>query len=575
MARIHLLFRRYFLPLVIAIIFLFGAFLRLNRLAEVPVQVYWDGAAFSYNAFSILHTGRDEYGTFMPILFRSFNDYKMPGNIYLSVIPVAIFGLNAFSTRFTTSFFGSLAVLVGYFLFRELFLLNDLFAIDKKKRKYFALLLDKKFGIGVAVFGMLLFAISPWAIQFSRAEFEANVGMFFVVTGGMFFLRFVRIKSLRSILFSMISFGVSFYMYRSVLIFVPLLIVGLYFIFRKEILKQKRYFVIGFLVLLAIALPFVPVILSPQGMIRSNQVGIQNNSFDEFYQAAKSQQQAGNTVISKIIYNRRFVLARIFIENYLSHFSPDYLFFKGDANGRHGPRSMGILYIWEIPFILIGLLLLFTLNKQVRNTVLLWILLAPLPAAVTVPTPHALRTLNILPMPMFITALGVMGTYWFVKSVWKKVFAVVMVVVVAGFFVAYLQNYYGFSARVTSADWADGYKQLMQYVMPRENQYNKIVISGHYWNPYIFALYYKRYDPATYQQSGSRTGFDKYLFGGTRWEAGQHELEGVDIKAWAKSNNILVALSPEEYPSQQANIHEVTRIYNHNSDLVFIVGEIK
>ncbi|MDE2589132.1 MAG: hypothetical protein KGL95_05660, partial [Patescibacteria group bacterium] len=405
--------------------------------------------------------------------------------------------------------------------------------------------------------------------------FEANVGMFFVVTGGMFFLRFIRIKNFRSILLSMISFGVSFYMYRSILIFAPLLIVGLYFIFRGEILKQKKYFVIGFLVLLAIALPFVPVILSPQGMIRSNQVGIQNNSFDAFYQAAKQQQQAGNTMLSKIMYNRRLVLAKIFVGNYLSHFSPDYLFFNGDANGRHGPRNMGILYVWEIPFVLFGLFLLFKMTGPVRNTILLWILLAPLPAAVTVPTPHALRTLNMLPMPMLITAFGVVGTYWLVKSFWKKVFVVVMVVVVSGFFIAYLQNYYGFSARVTSADWADGYKQLMHYVMPRENNYDRIVISGHYWNPYIFALYYKRYDPEKYQQSGSRSGFGKYLFGGTKWEAGEHELEGVNIEAWAKSNNILVALSPEEYPSQKANIHELTRIYNHNDDLVFIVGEIK
>ncbi|MDE2591026.1 MAG: hypothetical protein KGL95_15320, partial [Patescibacteria group bacterium] len=80
MTRLHMFFRRFFLPIIITMIFLFGSFLRLNRLAEVPVQVYWDGAAFSYNSYSILHTGRDEYGIFMPILFRSFNDYKMPGN---------------------------------------------------------------------------------------------------------------------------------------------------------------------------------------------------------------------------------------------------------------------------------------------------------------------------------------------------------------------------------------------------------------------------------------------------------------------------------------------------------------
>ncbi len=150
---------------------------------------------------------------------------------------------------------------------------------------------------------------------------------------------------------------------------------------------------------------------------------------------------------------------------------------------------------------------------------------------------------------------------------------ILLAIIVLVFFNLYLNNYYNYSAKVTSADWADGYKQLMKYVFPKEKNYQKIVISGHYWKPYIYVLYYKRYSPEKYQKSGSEHGFDNYLFGGTKWGKGEYELGNVDLKKWAHANKLLVALSPEEYATQKENLHELSRIYNHNGDLVFIVGE--
>jgi len=573
MKKVGLFLKRFLIPIIIVAIFLSALFFRFYRLSDVPVSLYWDGAANVYNAYSILETGRDEYGIPFPLLFKSFNDYKMPANIYLTVIPIKLFGLNAFAERFNTAFFGSLTVLFTFFLIRELLLLQSLF----KKESKFSFLTKSNFVISVSLLTAFFLSISPWHIQFSRAEFEANVGLFFVVLGAFLLLRFIRLKKAWSIYLSMAVFAVSMYFYRSILVFVPLLIFSFFVIFYKEILGQKRKVFLGLIIFVAIVLPFIPVITSKQGMIRSDQVSIQNNSFNELYKASLMQQKAGSTLISKIIYNRRLVLAKIFASNYLSHFSPIYLFITGDTNsGRHGPRGMGLLYLWELPFILFGLFLLFKLDRRVGLVILAWILIAPIPAAVSVPTPHALRTLNMLPMPQLATALGVVGIFSLLRSVlWKKIYVVFMAIIILVFFGLYLNNYYSYSANATSADWADGYKQLMQYILPRENNYNKIVITGHYWQPYIYALLYKKYDPRKFQTFGSHVAFDKYQFGGTAWESGQHELENVNIPAWTNSNNILVALSPIEYQNQKNNMHELTRIYNHNKDLVFIVGEIR
>ena len=74
--------------------------LRFFMLGQNPPSLNWDETSIGYNAYSILKTGKDEYGTSFPIEFRSFDDYKPPVYIYLDVLPVTIFGLTEFAVRF-------------------------------------------------------------------------------------------------------------------------------------------------------------------------------------------------------------------------------------------------------------------------------------------------------------------------------------------------------------------------------------------------------------------------------------------------------------------------------------------
>ena len=108
-----------------------------------------------------------------------------------------------------------------------------------------------------------------------------------------------------------------------------------------------------------------------------------------------------------------------------------------------------------------------------------------------------------------------------------------------------------------------------------EKNYDKIVISGHYWQPYIYFLFYKKYDPSLYQKYGSKKGFDKYLFGGTSWDMNGKELGEQDIEKFAGIKNVLIALSPVEYNLQKERINVAKEIKNHNNEIVFIVGTLK
>jgi len=121
--------RRYKVYLVLAAIFLFAGFVRFYNISEVPVSLYWDEVSQVYSAYSILETGKDEYGNSFPLLFRAFEDYKTPANIYLTAISVKLFGLNEFSARFSSAFLGTLSI---FFVF--LFIEHDIETSDEMIR---------------------------------------------------------------------------------------------------------------------------------------------------------------------------------------------------------------------------------------------------------------------------------------------------------------------------------------------------------------------------------------------------------------------------------------------------------
>ena len=151
--------------LFFSIIFI-ASILRLWQLGVVPPSPDWDEAALGYNAYSVLKTGRDEYGTWFPLSLRSYDDYKPPLYMYLTVPSVALFGLETWAVRLPSAIAGILAVIGTYYFVKELF------------RKD-----------AIAYVCALLLAISPWHIQFSRIAFESNAGLSLNILWVLFFIK--------------------------------------------------------------------------------------------------------------------------------------------------------------------------------------------------------------------------------------------------------------------------------------------------------------------------------------------------------------------------------------------------
>lgn len=576
--------RIYFILFVIVAV---AFFLRFYRVDEVPVSLYWDEVSAAYNAYSIAITGKDEFGRTLPLLFRAFEDFKAPGNIYLTAPIVRIFGLNEYTVRFTSFFFGTLTVFITFFLVKELFEIGLKPEVLSSKKAQNNKVLSKRLNLKnisleirnwkseIALLSAGILAITPWHINFSRTGFEANVAVFFIVLSTWLFIKSLKGKVVLFFL-SMMFFALSFYMYRSTHVFLPLFLPGIFLIFRPQLLSTLgiKNIIVGLFFFFIVLAPFAPHIVSSEGLVRAKQT----NAFIDLpttqYYLAKKQLENSSAWWSRTVYNRRLAPIYLLVPNYIKHFNFKFLFLEGDGNLRHGVKGMGLLHIWMAPFIILGTVVLFFLPVKVRLLILLWLIIAPIPAALSLPAPHALRSLNILPIPQILTAIGLVTTFAFIPR-YAKVYAItIFMLIVSISMYYYLYLYYNENAKAASVYWADGYKQLTHYIFKYETKYDKVIISGHYWQPYIYFLFYKQYDPKMFQEHGSKQKFDKYLFGGTSWDRNGKELHNVDLVKFAGTTNTLVALSKTEYRSQEKKVKKLTEIRTHDGQVIFIVGEL-
>jgi len=88
--------------------------------------------------------------------------------------------------------------------------------------------------------------------------------------------------------------------------------------------------------------------------------------------------------------------------------------------------------------------------------------------------------------------------------------------------------YFDRTNREYSQYWQYGYKQAIAYTESVKDKYKKIVVSTELEQPYMFYLFFMKYDPVKYLgDGGTKSGsfdergnaFDKYEFRPLRWNS--------------------------------------------------------
>lgn len=508
--------------LVLFIIIVTASILRLWNLGDVPISPDWDEVALGYNAYSIMETGRDEYGEFLPIVLRSFDDYKPALYAYLIIPFIKLFNLNIISVRLPSVIFGILTVIASYLLVKEIFGINNKFKITNSKQiqnsndqnpKHWQLEI-------IALLSAGLLAISPWHIQFSRIAFEANVGLTFNVFAVLFFLWGLKRPWL--ILMSLLTMGINLYVYQSEKVFTPLLLLILIIIFRKTLfLLPKKYIIIAGALGLIISLPIIHyTFTNREALSRAQDVSILSNTtpFLEENVQRLVRDKERQDYLGFILDNRRVTYLKTVAASYLSHFDLNWLFIKGDIARHHAP-SMGLLYLWELPFLMIGIykLLFGNFSRKIKMFIFSWFLIAPIPASITSDVPHAVRTLNFLPTFQVFIGIGILAVMqaassikYQVLSIRIKYFIFTLCFLFFIFNFSYYINQYFIQQNYFHAKyWQYGYKEIVEYLMPIHNKYNKIIVSNKQPldQSYVFFLFYSKYDPVRYlAEGGTKSG---------------------------------------------------------------------
>lgn len=527
--------------LIIILILFLATFLRFYRIDQIPPALSWDEVSIGYDAYSILKTGKDQWGEVYPLAFKSFGEYKYPFHIYASAISIYFFGLNEFAVRFPSALFGVINILLLFLLVSKLF-----------KNQFIAL---------TAAF---LLAISPWHIQFSRVIWETNFAFFFFLLGLYFFLENRPDRKIYFLIISFILFGIATFTYNGAKVFIVLFIPLLLFSQKKYLLKQKKYV---FLSLIIFAL-FMVV----------NLLDLRLSGINRFKQLDFEQANVVKTISYQTSKIYSLGKAELIAGQYLMYFSPKFLFVSGDANLRHSTQAIGQVYWLELLFVSCGILFLIKKEQKLAVLILGWLFLAPIPGSFTREALHASRAMFMLGAWQILAASGAYYLYLISKG-FKKYLSVILFVLIFILLINYFRYYLYEYPNATSKYWQYGYKQVVEYVEKNYNDYDLIVITRADGEPQIFTLFYSKFDPHKYQNDQNlireRKGdwievskFDKFYFPnlsdiGTRYE---------DIAKRNQGERVLFIGKSGDFPIERKVLFTV---YYLNGEIAFEVVDNK
>ncbi len=538
---------------LLILIVIIASVLRLWKLSSNPVSLFGDELDVGYQAYSILKTGKDYYGNFMPIHFHSIAEWRTPLYLYSAVPTVAVFGITPLGVRLPAAIFGILTVVALYLLTKEL--TNE----------------------NTALIASGVVAINPWAIQYSRAGFEVTLLLFLLLLGVYLFFR--SLKNGNWLWLSVAALTLTPWVYSTAKLFTPLLMAFLFLFWRKEILGiSRKYLLIAVVTGLLIGLPIAYGTFFGSGAQRFSYIGLFTDPIIEpevgtsRLEDARARGEQGTglkpTFLDRVIHNKFTFVGDNFLRNYLQPFSFDFLFNKGDPNPRHSIHNMGELYKVEVIALMLGLILFFSSrNYEVRTKALIafWILVGVIPAALTRDGGnHATRLILILPPILFLVSVGIIDGIKLVKEKYRVTVMASYLLLLLMCFFFYQHNYWVHNPTYSERWWHYGWGPAVSVVKENEKDYDKVVISMAGEPAWIFFAGWYQYPPDKWQKEfpigndvvlpgiGKVSHIDKFYFGspeGGLYDWGKVLNNKTLFLANAKEVNVNLIAEPFRTPS--------------------------
>lgn len=482
-------------PLIfLFLITILGAFLRFYKITQNPPSLTGDEISFGYSAYSVLKTGRDEFGKFLPFVFKSVGDYKNPLPVYLMVPVIKFFGLNEFAVRFPNAFLGTLSIPIIYFFFLDLL---------KDKTK--------------ALIGSGLLSISAWHIFYSRFSYETLMASLFVLIGIWTFIKMLSTN--RSVYAIISAFFFTLTMYTAfaprlfIPVFVALVVLGT---FKKINWKNIIVFAIACLIL---GIPLIYTTLYSGAGTRMQMVFLGHDI--EFARHIILKQFGSIADLPYLLF--------FWLNRFISYLNPSFLFFNGLDVTYRNPIGLGMFYLFELPLVVYGAIIFIKSDIPYKKIFVIWLLVGLLPDSLTNNQQHLGRLLHIFPVLILLSTLGLTTLIQKTKG---YVHIIYMLFVVLNLIHAYLIISFSFP-KDKGESFDEGLREAVHFVNQNQDKYKEIVFDpargvdgpNMISNPFLYVLFYTKYDPASYQDESknySQTSdyfyqFNKYTFRHIDW----------------------------------------------------------
>jgi 4-amino-4-deoxy-L-arabinose transferase-like glycosyltransferase len=478
--------------------------LRLWAVDRVPPGPDADEVSIGYNAYSIALTGRDEYGARLPAIFRAFGEFKRPAYVYADVPFVTTLGPTPLAVRLPSVLAGALAVPALYVV---------------------AVLLLRSQLVALAATGLL--AVSPWHLQLSRAAREVNLLVLAVLLFAAAFLKAVEAVQRpgqprhaggavdRSAapdsgqhvagwycVAAALAFVLAIYSYAAALIAAPLLAFVLVRAYWSGVRRLPRRW-LGAAAALAAAgcVPVGLALTSGDATVRFQQTSVLSDPDTVSLAAGRTARDVrdGAPWLWQV---PAVVAARRAVDTYLAHFDPTFLFTRGDGEWRHHAGDAGQMYLWDAPAVVLGAAAIVRGRRSPPlQAIGGWLLVGPIPAAVAVDAPHALRSAVMLPALYLVAAAGAPALWRWLRG---HAFCRDWVLLLALSVGYYLYAYYRYYPVEHDAAWSSGALEAFRAAQAEVAAGNatQIVVPYEIDTAYVYALFASRYDPHVYLASG-------------------------------------------------------------------------
>ena len=312
----------------IAAVFLIAVFVRVFRFGAVPGGMNQDGAMAAVDAKALAEYGTDRLGMFRPVHLTAWGFGQMSALLsYLEAPLIRLFGLSVVTARLP-QLLVSLAGLVLLLLFAE-----DSFS--------------RVTALAIFFFG----AINPWHIMQSRWALDCNLFPHFLMAGMFFLGRAASGKrSTLNLCISMVLFGMSMYCYGISIYTVPLFLAaaGIFLLCKKAVSPAQFFVSAG--VYLAVSWPFITCMIINAFALDTIETPF--FTIPRFYSSVRS---------ADILFFSPNPLSQLKV-NALSTLKILFQFYDGLP--WNGMKGSGTMYVFSIPFIILGGVKIFSRTKK-------------------------------------------------------------------------------------------------------------------------------------------------------------------------------------------------------------------